>query len=169
MALSLRASRQPRTSSTSRITTIRAPTPAIVRRAIRVWRSTAWPRGGRRVRTGSSGSSRKDNSGFPSWRREAPAKVAWEYDRGAGRGPRGPKTEPEMKRPEISLAEESGTLPLGGSDPTEALPGAAGPRLVLGRYRLERRLGAGGGGGVLVGRGGKGPGGGGGEGDPPRK
>jgi eukaryotic-like serine/threonine-protein kinase len=49
-----------------------------------------------------------------------------------------------MKRPEISLAEESGTLPLGGSDPTEALPGAPGPRLVLGRYRLERRLGAGG-------------------------
>jgi hypothetical protein len=49
-----------------------------------------------------------------------------------------------MKRPEISLAEEPGTLPLGGSDPTEALPGASGPRLILGRYRLERRLGAGG-------------------------
>src|SRR5918996_2074375 len=144
MALSLRASRQPRTSSTSRITTIRAPTPAIVRRAIRVWRSTAWPRGGRRVRTGSSGSSRKDNSGFPSWRLRAPAKVAWEYDRGAGRAPSGPNTEPDMKRPEISLTEEPGTLPLGGSDPTEALPGAPGPRLILGRYRLERRLGAGG-------------------------
>jgi eukaryotic-like serine/threonine-protein kinase len=49
-----------------------------------------------------------------------------------------------MKRPEISLTEEPGTLPLGGSDPTQALPGAPGPRLVLGRYRLERRLGAGG-------------------------
>jgi hypothetical protein len=49
-----------------------------------------------------------------------------------------------MKRPEISLTEEPGTLPLGGSDPTEALPGATGPRLILGRYRLERRLGAGG-------------------------
>jgi eukaryotic-like serine/threonine-protein kinase len=49
-----------------------------------------------------------------------------------------------MKRPETSLTEEPGTLPLGGSDPTEALPGAPGPRLVLGRYRLERRLGAGG-------------------------
>jgi eukaryotic-like serine/threonine-protein kinase len=49
-----------------------------------------------------------------------------------------------MKRPEISLTEEPGALPLGGSDPTEALPGAPGPRLVLGRYRLERRLGAGG-------------------------
>jgi hypothetical protein len=49
-----------------------------------------------------------------------------------------------MKRPEISLTEEPGTLRLGGSDPTEALPGAPGPRLVLGRYRLERRLGAGG-------------------------
>jgi eukaryotic-like serine/threonine-protein kinase len=49
-----------------------------------------------------------------------------------------------MRRPEISLTEEPGTLPLGGSDPTEALPGASGPRLALGRYRLERRLGAGG-------------------------
>jgi eukaryotic-like serine/threonine-protein kinase len=49
-----------------------------------------------------------------------------------------------MKRPEISLTEEPGTLPLGGSDPTQALAGAPGPRLVLGRYRLERRLGAGG-------------------------
>jgi eukaryotic-like serine/threonine-protein kinase len=49
-----------------------------------------------------------------------------------------------MKRPEISVTEEPGTLPLGGSDPTEALPGAPGPRLILGRYRLERRLGAGG-------------------------
>jgi eukaryotic-like serine/threonine-protein kinase len=49
-----------------------------------------------------------------------------------------------MKRPEISLTAEPGTLPLGGSDPTEALPGASGPRLILGRYRLERRLGAGG-------------------------
>ena len=49
-----------------------------------------------------------------------------------------------MKRPEISLTEEPGTLPLGGSDPTEALSGAPGPRLILGRYRLERRLGAGG-------------------------
>ncbi|MGH2743923.1 MAG: serine/threonine-protein kinase, partial [Thermoleophilaceae bacterium] len=49
-----------------------------------------------------------------------------------------------MKRPETSFTEEPGTLPMGGSDPTEALPGAPGPRLVLGRYRLERRLGAGG-------------------------
>jgi eukaryotic-like serine/threonine-protein kinase len=49
-----------------------------------------------------------------------------------------------MKRFDSSLGEEVGTLPLGSSDPTEALPGAPGPRLVLGRYRLERRLGAGG-------------------------
>jgi len=49
-----------------------------------------------------------------------------------------------MHRPQTSLSEESGTLPLGSSDPTERLPGAPGPRLVLGRYRLERRLGAGG-------------------------
>ena len=47
-----------------------------------------------------------------------------------------------MQRPE-DTESRLGTLPLGGSDPTEALPGALGPRLVLGRYRLERRLGAG--------------------------
>jgi eukaryotic-like serine/threonine-protein kinase len=49
-----------------------------------------------------------------------------------------------MNRSETSPTEEPGTLPLGGSDPTERLPGAPGPRLVLERYRLERRLGAGG-------------------------
>ena len=49
-----------------------------------------------------------------------------------------------MKRPETSLTEEPGTLPLGGTDPTEALPGSTGPRMVLDRYRLGRRLGAGG-------------------------
>jgi eukaryotic-like serine/threonine-protein kinase len=52
------------------------------------------------------------------------------------------KLNPNMTAPDTS--NEAGTLPLGGSDPTEALPGASGPRLVLGRYRLERRLGAGG-------------------------
>src|SRR4051795_8595731 len=36
------------------------------------------------------------------------------------------------------------TLPLGGSDPTEQLSATSGSRLILGRYRMERRLGAGG-------------------------
>src|SRR5215212_10351804 len=36
------------------------------------------------------------------------------------------------------------TLPLGGSDPTEQLSTASGAKMVLGRYRMERRLGAGG-------------------------
>jgi eukaryotic-like serine/threonine-protein kinase len=49
-----------------------------------------------------------------------------------------------MKRSDTGLTEEPGTLPLGGSDPTESLPSGPGPRVVLGRYRLEQRLGAGG-------------------------
>jgi eukaryotic-like serine/threonine-protein kinase len=49
-----------------------------------------------------------------------------------------------MKRSDTGLTEEPGTLPLGGSDPTERLPSGPGPRVVLGRYRLEQRLGAGG-------------------------
>ena len=49
-----------------------------------------------------------------------------------------------MRRSETGFTDEPGTLPLGGSDPTQPLPGANGPRLILGRYRMERRLGAGG-------------------------
>src|SRR5215218_9646522 len=49
-----------------------------------------------------------------------------------------------MKRSETSLTDETGTLPVGGSDPTQRLSGAPGGHVVLGRYRLERRLGAGG-------------------------
>jgi hypothetical protein len=49
-----------------------------------------------------------------------------------------------MKRFETSLSDEQGTLPLGHSDPSETHDGDAPARLVLGRYRLERRLGAGG-------------------------
>src|SRR6188472_155895 len=100
----------------SRIRTSTAPATAMVRRSSSVWRSVDGPRGARRRgRTGSSGSSRKDNGGFLSLRLEAPAKVAWEYDPGAGRAHSGPNTEPDMKRPEISLSEEPGTLPLGGA------------------------------------------------------
>jgi hypothetical protein len=36
------------------------------------------------------------------------------------------------------------TAPLGGSDPTEQLSATSGARVILGRYRMERRLGAGG-------------------------
>jgi eukaryotic-like serine/threonine-protein kinase len=49
-----------------------------------------------------------------------------------------------MKRSDSGLTEEPGTLPLGGSDPTESMPSGPGPRVVLDRYRLEQRLGAGG-------------------------
>jgi eukaryotic-like serine/threonine-protein kinase len=49
-----------------------------------------------------------------------------------------------MRRSETGLTEEQRTLPLGGSDPTQRLTDGAGARLILGRYRLERRLGAGG-------------------------
>ena len=48
-----------------------------------------------------------------------------------------------MKRFETSPGEESGTLPLGSSDPSERFTGSTA-RLVLDRYRLERRLGVGG-------------------------
>ena len=46
-----------------------------------------------------------------------------------------------MRRSESSAAHESRTLPMQGPEATERLADA---RLVLGRYRLERRLGAGG-------------------------
>ena len=49
-----------------------------------------------------------------------------------------------MKRFETSLGDEPGTLPLVDTDPSEGLASASQPRLVLGRYRLERRLGVGG-------------------------
>jgi hypothetical protein len=49
-----------------------------------------------------------------------------------------------MRRSETGFTDEPRTLPLGGSDPTQRLPDGAGARVILGRYRLERRLGAGG-------------------------
>ncbi len=49
-----------------------------------------------------------------------------------------------MRRSETGFTDEPRTLPLGGSDPTQRLTDSAGARLILGRYRLERRLGAGG-------------------------
>ena len=49
-----------------------------------------------------------------------------------------------MNRSETGLTDEPGTLPLGSSDPTQRLAQPSGPRLVLDRYRLEQRLGAGG-------------------------
>jgi eukaryotic-like serine/threonine-protein kinase len=49
-----------------------------------------------------------------------------------------------MRRSETGFTDEPRTLPLGGSDPTQRLSDGPGARLILGRYRLERRLGAGG-------------------------
>ncbi len=49
-----------------------------------------------------------------------------------------------MRRSETGFTDEPRTLPLGGSDPTQRLQGNAYGRTILGRYRLERRLGAGG-------------------------
>ena len=48
-----------------------------------------------------------------------------------------------MKRSDTGLTESPDPA-LGGSDPTESLPSGPGPRVVLNRYRLEQRLGAGG-------------------------
>ena len=49
-----------------------------------------------------------------------------------------------MRRSETGFTDEQRTLPLGGSDPTQPLTGGSGARLILDRYRMERRLGAGG-------------------------
>jgi eukaryotic-like serine/threonine-protein kinase len=49
-----------------------------------------------------------------------------------------------MRRSETGFEDEQRTLPLGGSDPTQRLTDGVGARVILGRYRLERRLGAGG-------------------------
>jgi hypothetical protein len=49
-----------------------------------------------------------------------------------------------MRRSETGFTDEPGTLPLGGSDPTQRLTDGPGPQIILGRYRMERRLGAGG-------------------------
>ena len=49
-----------------------------------------------------------------------------------------------MTRSETGFTDEAGTLPLGGSDPTQRLADGSGAHLIVGRYRMERRLGAGG-------------------------
>ena len=141
-ACSARAFRQPRMPKISRSATTTSPRPPMIRRIMSVWRSVDGPRGGRRrERTGSSGSSRKDSSRILSWRSWAPAKVD-ESMHGGQDAPRPTrKLNPNMSAPDTS--NEAGTLPLGGSDPTEALPGlpaTPGARPL----RLERRLGAGG-------------------------
>jgi len=49
-----------------------------------------------------------------------------------------------MKRSETGFTDEPGTLPLGDSDPTQRLESGSSAQMILGRYRMERRLGAGG-------------------------
>ena len=49
-----------------------------------------------------------------------------------------------MKRSETGFTDEPGTLPLGDSDPTQRLESGSSAQIILGRYRMERRLGAGG-------------------------
>ncbi len=49
-----------------------------------------------------------------------------------------------MKRSETGFTDEPGTLPLGDSDPTQRLESGSRAQMILGRYRMERRLGAGG-------------------------
>jgi hypothetical protein len=49
-----------------------------------------------------------------------------------------------MRRSDTGFTDERGTLPLGGSDPTQRLADGPGAQVILGRYRMQRRLGAGG-------------------------
>src|SRR5215207_2136436 len=111
------------------------PAPAAIpRRTMSVWRSTDGPReGGRRGRrTGSSGSSRKDRIGFlAAWHAAVSMTGAAVGMPAPGRS----RTRETERGAEVRRPETSGT-------PTERMPAEPGP--ILGRYRLERRLGSGG-------------------------
>ena len=116
--------------STSRISTSTPPTSgdrAPHHQGLAVGRRPAAAVARRVTRAGSSGSSRKDSSSCPSWRRWGACQGSWEYDRGAGRAHRGPKTEPDMKRPESSR-DRRARHSAAAAAPTlhEALPGAPG-------------------------------------------
>ena len=76
-----------------------------------------------------------------SWRSGAPGRGSWEYERGAGRALAGPNTESEHENAPRQRGHERPHPADAGLEPQSASPA---PGCVLGRYRLERRLGAGG-------------------------
>src|SRR4051794_6423781 len=133
-----------------RIRTSRPAPAAIPRLAMRVWRSTPGPelRLGRRA--GASGSSRKDIGGCGT---QSATRCKYGGSAGChvGREQRARnESQIRVRRPQTEATAH--TRPL--ADPREqtaALPGPAGSvaapqaeRLLVDRYRLERRLGAGG-------------------------
>src|SRR5438874_1809326 len=117
----------------SRISTRTAAPMATARRMSSVWRSVGGPPAARRCgrRTGASGSSRKDRG--RSWHL---GRVRGKYDRNGG------CQVPRLGRWR-GAGTEQGAEPM-RSQTTPTLRRPEDERLLLGRYRLGRRLGFGG-------------------------